>query len=90
MRVEGWAWYNDSVQRVQVSFDRGQSWTEAALESRVDSSWQRFVLVYVLSDGTHTAIVRATSKDGFTQPMAGRRNHCHSVTFEVGDGSTEP
>jgi DMSO/TMAO reductase YedYZ molybdopterin-dependent catalytic subunit len=83
--VEGWAWYHEPVERVQLSVDKGKSWKEAIVGERVDFSWQKFSLVLHLEPGQHNVIARAVSGDGAMQPLSGRRNHCHAVSFEVGE-----
>ena len=83
VQIEGWAWHHEPVDIVQVSVDGGKSWQEALVGKRVDFSWQKFSLGLQLEPGSYTAIARAVSGDGTMQPLSGRRNHCHSVSFEV-------
>lgn len=82
--VKGWAWYHEPIERVQLSVDKGKSWKEAVVVERVDFSWQKFSLVLHLKPGHHSVIARAVSGNGAMQPLGGRRNHCHSVSFEIG------
>ena len=82
--VKGWAWYHEPIERVQLSVDKGKSWEEAVVVERVDFSWQNFSLVLHLEPGHYSVIARAVSGDGAMQPLSGRRNHCHSVSFEIG------
>ena len=90
VQVEGWAWGNDPVHCVQVSFDGGQHWAKAALGPRVQYSWQKSSVVVCLDHGPHTILARATSNHGVSQPLTGRRNYCHSVVFEAGNDSVQP
>ena len=83
IQIEGRAWHHEPIASVQLSVDGGESWKEAVVDERVDFSWQRFSLTLHLEPGNHTAIARAVSFDGATQPLSGRRNHCHSLLFEV-------
>ncbi|KAK4554576.1 hypothetical protein LTR86_008431 [Recurvomyces mirabilis] len=81
--IEGWAWDVEPVGYVDVSIDGGGTWNAADVEPRVDMSWQRFRLRLNMQPGRYTAVTRATSAEGRMQPLKGRRNHCHSVSFEV-------
>lgn len=81
--VEGWAWHNEPVKSVHVSLDGDHEWEDASVNERIDYSWQRFKIVLGLSAGRHTVVARATSQDRHLQPLSGRRNHCHSVSFLV-------
>ncbi|KAK4980691.1 hypothetical protein LTR42_001000 [Elasticomyces elasticus] len=81
LHYEGWAWAEGDVKAVVVSIDDGQSWSDAAVSARVQYSWQKFTGTLKLPPGINTLTARATSVDGTTQPLAGSRNHCHSVTF---------
>lgn len=83
LRIEGWAWYHEPIQRVQLSVDEGRSWIEASVEGRVDFSWQKFGLTLRLGIGCHKILARAVTEDGAMQPLQGRRNHCHAVSFEM-------
>lgn len=81
--VEGWAWACDGVSGVRVSSDDGATWTAAAVEERVDFSWQRFSIRLHLGEGSCRLIARAVSKAGEWQPMSGRRNHVHTVDIQM-------
>lgn len=83
--VEGWAWHHEPVELVQVSVDGGREWMDASVSARVDYSWQKFSITLTLHPGSYTAIAKAISMDGQSQPLSGRRNHCHSVAFQVVD-----
>ena len=83
VHVEGWAWHHDPIEDVQLSIDGAHSWQPAQVEDRVDFGWQRFNCVLQLGIGVHEVVAMARSRDGSTQPLKGRRNHCHAVSFEV-------
>lgn len=81
--VEGWAWHHEPIESVRLSVDGGKSWKEADVGERVDFSWQKFSLILHLECGQHNVIARAVAGGGAMQPLSGRRNHCHAVSFEV-------
>lgn len=81
--VEGWAWSCDSVQDVSISADEGQSWINAAVDSRTEFSWQRFRATLHLSPGSYTVLARAKGLDGRMQPLGEGRNHVHRVAISV-------
>lgn len=83
LRIEGWAWYHEPIERVQLSVDEGRLWMEASVEERIEISWQKFSLTLKLRIGCHKIIARAVTGDGAMQPLGGRRNHCHAVLFEM-------
>lgn len=85
VHVEGWAWHHEPIESVQLSVDEARSWSDAPVEERVDFSWQKFAQTLQLDSGMHSIVARATSQDGAAQPLSGRRNHCHTVSFEVVD-----
>jgi DMSO/TMAO reductase YedYZ molybdopterin-dependent catalytic subunit len=81
--VEGWAWYHESIGGVRLSVDGAQSWMDTSVGERVDFGWQKFEQTLQLGPGSYSIMARATSGDGTLQPLSGRRNHCHKVSFEV-------
>jgi len=83
VRVEGWAWSADGIAGVQVSGDGGQSFSNGQVEERVEASWQKFTATLQLKPGRCTILARATALDGRSQPLQGRRNHCHSIECVV-------
>lgn len=85
VKVWGWAWSACEIQTVEVSLDGGTSWVSARLKRRKEFEWQRFEIELVLEAGLHTVTARAMALSGEKQPMEGRRNHVHSVTFQVFD-----
>lgn len=78
--VRGWAWSTDGIAGVEVSTDHGGPRAAARLAPRVDFGWQAFESVLDLGPGRHRLSARATCASGATQPLAGRRNHVHSVS----------
>lgn len=83
VEVDGWTWSTDGVKKVQVSVNQGESWEATELMPRRDFSWQRFSVSLNLGTGSYTLIAKATSRCEKTQAMSQRRNHVHSVRFEV-------
>ena len=83
VEISGWAWSEDGIQAVQISADENKTWLDADVEQRQDFSWQKFRTTVELPSGVHKLTVRATCFSGLTQPISGRRNHVHSVQFEV-------
>jgi DMSO/TMAO reductase YedYZ molybdopterin-dependent catalytic subunit len=70
-RLFGVAWAGeDSVDRVEVSFDGGANWSEATLMGpRAPYSWTLWEYLWEAdSPGDHTILVRATSSGGRVQP----------------------
>lgn len=86
IKVRGWAWHCEPIEMVEVSVDEGLTWQRASVGERVDFSWQRFWVVVSLGVGSHSVMAKATTKDGISQSLGGRRNHCHKVSFVVVDG----
>jgi DMSO/TMAO reductase YedYZ molybdopterin-dependent catalytic subunit len=82
LTIEGWAWGDDEVARVEVSCDGGDSWKHASIQSRSEYAWQRFQMKAELLPGSYTLVARATAITGESQPLTGRRNHVHRVTIE--------
>ena len=57
------------VERVELSADGGQTWTEAALRGvRRPWTWQLWSATVRLAPGRQTLVVRAIDSDGHTQP----------------------
>jgi hypothetical protein len=83
VEVRGWAWSGDGIEAVQISIDDSQTWSEVDVESRHHFSWQKFSATVTLPPGIHQLTARATSSSGFKQPMSGRRNHVHTIGFEI-------
>lgn len=83
VNIEGWAWSHDGVAKVEISSNNGDDWYEAELMPQSDFCWQNFTSQLSLRPGEHTLIARATSLDGRSQALSGRRNHVHTVTIKV-------
>ncbi|ORX95256.1 Oxidoreductase, molybdopterin-binding domain-containing protein [Clohesyomyces aquaticus] len=83
VRVEGWAWGDSAVGRIEVSYDEGRTWDETEAQERVEYSWQRFEAEIELPPGDCMLLARATSLTGQQQPLENRRNHAHRVNFSV-------
>ena len=83
VQIEGWAWSDEGVKDVEISVDNGKTWEGTELEVRKEYSWQKFKLKVRLKQGEWKMIARAECWSGLKQPLKGRRNHVHSVTFEV-------
>ncbi|CCT75809.1 related to sulfite oxidase and related enzymes [Fusarium fujikuroi] len=81
--VEGWAWSHDGVALVEISRDEGQSWIRGKVDDKEDQAWQKFTAAVDLEPGVWRLMARATSESGMQQPLAGRRNHVHSIPVNV-------
>ncbi|SPO04122.1 related to sulfite oxidase and related enzymes [Cephalotrichum gorgonifer] len=81
--VRGWAWCHEPVVEVQVTLDQGITWLPAEVETRVDVSWQMWRAELHLPAGSYTLMAQAKSSSGAEQPLTGRRNHVHTVQFQV-------
>ncbi|KAK4496879.1 hypothetical protein PRZ48_011328 [Zasmidium cellare] len=81
--VWGWAWSGDGIESVDAEVDGDGLWNGALLFPRKEFEWQKFEKQAFLLPGEHTIAVRATSCQGLQQPLSGRRNQVHRVTFEV-------
>lgn len=68
--VCGVAWAgDDAVEEVEVSFDRGESWTEAErFGPEYSGAWRLFRTSWEATPGIHTLVSRATDERGRTQP----------------------
>jgi DMSO/TMAO reductase YedYZ molybdopterin-dependent catalytic subunit len=85
VEVRGWAWSNDGIEIVQICVDDDPTWLDADVVSRHDFNWQKFSTVVTLSPGSHRLTARATCSSGLQQPLSGRRNHVHTIGFEILD-----
>lgn len=83
--VWGWAWCNEPVFKVEVSLDDGATWKMGGVSTRLDFSWQKWKVRLTLSPGNYTLMARAKSLSGMIQPLSGRRNHVHKISFQVVD-----
>jgi DMSO/TMAO reductase YedYZ molybdopterin-dependent catalytic subunit len=89
--IAGTAWAQTvGIERVEVQLDGG-SWEEAELGDEVNlQTWRMWRLTRELAPGSHTAIVRATDRSGYTQtaervgpinPGTDGSTGWHGVTF---------
>ncbi|KAF2170513.1 hypothetical protein M409DRAFT_51544 [Zasmidium cellare ATCC 36951] len=83
VRVWGWAWSGDGVERVEVDVDEAGGWVPASVIPRKEFEWQRFEVTLRLPEGQHTISARASSCQGHQQPLRGRRNQVHRLAFQV-------
>jgi DMSO/TMAO reductase YedYZ molybdopterin-dependent catalytic subunit len=81
--IEGWAWCFEAVTNVHISFDDGENWTAAKVETRKDFSWQKWKIELDLPCGSYSVMARAESASGQIQPLSRRRNHVHVISFSV-------
>lgn len=81
--VEGWAWSSCGVCCVEISTDAGNTWQIAGLEPQIDFRWQRFTYQVDVKPGEHVLIAKATSTNGKSQALSGRRNHVHEASFTI-------
>ncbi|MCB8819122.1 sulfite oxidase [Microvirga rosea] len=93
--IRGAAWAgDDAVMRVQISIDRGATWSDAALEPlRNRYDWARWSASLPLpGEGTYEIWARATDSSGRTQPLVAENwnpngygcNAVHRVAITVG------
>ena len=81
--VEGRTWSPDGVAKVEISSSNGTTWQPADLEPRIDFRWQQFTCRLYLKPGEQTLVAKATSTNGRSQALSGRRNHAHRVKFTI-------
>jgi DMSO/TMAO reductase YedYZ molybdopterin-dependent catalytic subunit len=89
--IEGWAWSFAGVKEVVIGLQGGEGrmgeevCDTAYLQERSPGNWhwQRFSWQGKLGAGKYKATSIATCKSGLTQPIEGRRNHVHAVSFKI-------
>ena len=77
MLVEGRAWVGEgAIDRVEVSFNEGQSWQRATINSGGDKyAWRIFSFEYTpKAPGYATVLARATDDKGNMQPIVSTWN----------------
>jgi DMSO/TMAO reductase YedYZ molybdopterin-dependent catalytic subunit len=79
--IEGWAWSDAGVTRVEVSVDGGKNWKVAKHAGRRDFSWQHFSLSWIFRVGEHRISCRCFDARGVGQPVSSARNEIHSITI---------
>ena len=69
VQVGGVAWApHRGIERVEVSTDDGETWTDAKLAAQLDvDTWRQYVHDWKAKPGDHTLKVRATDGEGETQ-----------------------
>jgi len=81
--IWGWAWADGGVDRVEVSLDAGETWSNAEVEPRTQMSWQRFSTAWPDAFASSQMLMsRATSRNGEIQPSHSRRNAIFAVQVE--------
>ena len=81
--IQGWAWAESGVERVEVTCDAGETWLPAELEPRVGFGWQRFSLPWTFQPGPCRLSCRSFDASGNGQPESGARNALHEVVIDV-------
>jgi DMSO/TMAO reductase YedYZ molybdopterin-dependent catalytic subunit len=81
--IEGWAWAESGVKRVEISVDGRRSWMEATLEARRNFGWQQFRLLWTFGAGEHHISCRCIDANGLGQPPESARNEIHSVVVSA-------
>ena len=81
--IQGWAWSESGVARVEVTADSNGAWIPANLEQRFDFCWQRFSLLWTFRSGQRQLSCRCFDASGNGQPESGARNAVHTVVVDV-------
>jgi DMSO/TMAO reductase YedYZ molybdopterin-dependent catalytic subunit len=92
VRVGGVAWApHRGIERVEVSTDSGETWTDAKLATQLDvDTWRQYVYDWEAKPGDYTLKVRATDGDGETQaeeraaPHPSGATGYHTIKVTVG------
>jgi DMSO/TMAO reductase YedYZ molybdopterin-dependent catalytic subunit len=80
--IEGWAWAESGVAKVEISTEASGTWIPATLEARSDFGWQRFSLQWTFRLGQHQLSCRCFDAGGNGQPESGTRNAVHTIVFD--------
>ena len=84
LRISGWAWGGDAIERVDVSTDGGASWRAAALDGREQHCWQGFAFDWTPhAPGGYELASRATDAAGRVQPEHPARNDIFRIKVQV-------
>jgi DMSO/TMAO reductase YedYZ molybdopterin-dependent catalytic subunit len=84
IHVWGWAWADEGLSAVEISFDCGRTWKECRVESATDHhAWCKFACDCTLEDSYQNVTSRATSRSGDRQPEGGRRNGLYHVPLVI-------
>lgn len=82
--IRGWSWGAREIAFVDISIDEGRTWNRVAVGRRVQNAWQPFEFSwYQGTPGKYSVRVRATDREGNTQPARAARNAIHQIEFEV-------
>lgn len=82
--IRGWSWGTREIAFVEISMDEGLTWHRVAVRRRTQNAWQPFEFTWAQdTPGTYSIMVRATDRDGNTQPARDARNAIHHIEFEV-------
>ncbi len=92
IRVGGVAWApHRGIERVEVSTDEGETWTDAKLAIQLDAdTWRQYVYDWEAKPGNYTLKVRATDGEGETQteeraaPHPSGATGYHTIKVTVG------
>ena len=84
VELQGWAWGDAPVVRVEISDDGGTRWWAAEVAPRQGRSWQAWSAQWTPDGrGPRRLLCRATDASGATQPLQGARNEAHVVEVEA-------
>jgi hypothetical protein len=83
VQVWGWAWADDGLSAVEITFDCGRTWKACQIEDPTDHSWSKFICDCTVEDGCQSVTSRATSRSGDRQPESGRRNGLYQVPLVI-------
>ncbi|ETI22509.1 hypothetical protein G647_06584 [Cladophialophora carrionii CBS 160.54] len=87
IEISGRAWGCQAIEGVDISIDGGETWLPRPvvdLRPRREFEWQLFRAKPSLPEpGKYKLVARARDTSGLFQPLAGRRNHVHTVEVEV-------
>ncbi|OCT51503.1 sulfite reductase [Cladophialophora carrionii] len=87
IEISGRAWGCQEIEGVDISIDGGETWLPRPvvdLRPRREFEWQLFRAKLSLPEpGKYKLVARARDTSGLSQPLAGRRNHVHTVEVEV-------
>jgi hypothetical protein len=81
--IEGWAWSDAGVTRIEVSVDGGENWEAAKHAGRPDFSWQHSCLSWTFRAGEHHIFCRCIDARGVGQPVSSARNEMHSIMIRA-------
>ena len=82
VQIGGIAWApHRGIERVEVSTDGGETWSDASLAAQLDiDAWRQYVYDWEAQPGEHTLRVRATDGEGETQTKTEAPPHPSGAT----------